>query len=85
LWESAFGYAGKIYHYLVNGETGKVGGKRPYSAVKIALAVIAGIIIFIILMIVSGDGDGDGKYGYEYEYSARAQSVLICECELREA
>jgi len=40
LWSSAFGYNGKTYGYLINGETGKVSGSRPYSAIKIALAAI---------------------------------------------
>jgi predicted RNA-binding Zn-ribbon protein involved in translation (DUF1610 family) len=40
LWSSAFGYKGKTYDYAINGETGKVSGSRPYSAVKIALAVL---------------------------------------------
>jgi hypothetical protein len=40
LWSSAFGYNGKTYKYLINGETGKVSGSRPYSAIKIALAVL---------------------------------------------
>jgi hypothetical protein len=40
LWSSAFGYKGKTYNYAINGETGKVSGSRPYSAVKIALAAL---------------------------------------------
>jgi predicted RNA-binding Zn-ribbon protein involved in translation (DUF1610 family) len=40
LWSSAFGYKGKTYNYMVNGETGKVSGNRPYSAIKITLAVL---------------------------------------------
>jgi predicted RNA-binding Zn-ribbon protein involved in translation (DUF1610 family) len=40
LWSSAFGYSGKTYSYLINGETGKVSGSRPYSAIKIALALL---------------------------------------------
>jgi Zn finger protein HypA/HybF involved in hydrogenase expression len=52
LWESAFGYKGKTYNYLVNGETGKVSGKRPYSPVKIALVIIAGIAAIITALIL---------------------------------
>jgi hypothetical protein len=55
LWESAFGYGGKTYQYLVNGETGKVSGNRPYSMAKIAAAVIGGIIALIMLFSVAGD------------------------------
>jgi predicted RNA-binding Zn-ribbon protein involved in translation (DUF1610 family) len=40
LWSSAFGYNGKTYNYAINGETGKVSGSRPYSAIKIALTLL---------------------------------------------
>lgn len=40
-WTSAFAYNGKQYIYIINGESGKVGGQRPYSIVKIAAAVAA--------------------------------------------
>jgi DNA-directed RNA polymerase subunit RPC12/RpoP len=40
LWSSAFGYKGKTYNYVINGETGKVSGSRPYSAIKITLAIL---------------------------------------------
>jgi len=50
LWSSAYSYAGRIFNYMVNGETGKVSGSRPYSAIKIALAVLgtvaAGVAIW---------------------------------------
>jgi len=40
LWSSVFNYKGKTYKYLINGETGKVCGNRPYSTIKITLTVI---------------------------------------------
>jgi predicted RNA-binding Zn-ribbon protein involved in translation (DUF1610 family) len=43
LWSSAYSYAGRIFNYLVNGETGKVSGSRPYSAIKITLAVLGAV------------------------------------------
>lgn len=45
LWISAFRYNNKIYRFLINGRTGKVSGERPYSIIKIALAVILGLLI----------------------------------------
>jgi hypothetical protein len=50
LWSSAFGYKGKTYSYAVNGETGKVSGSRPYSAIKITLAVLAAIAAIAALL-----------------------------------
>lgn len=49
VWGSAFGYRGKTYNYIVNGETGKVEGQRPYSIPKIVLAVIGVILVIVAL------------------------------------
>lgn len=45
VWISAYKYKNKVYQFVINARTGEVQGERPYSAMKIALAVIAGIII----------------------------------------
>jgi hypothetical protein len=45
VWVAAYKYKGKSYRFVVNGRTGRVQGERPYSAFKITLAVIAGLII----------------------------------------
>ena len=36
---------GDTYRFVVNGQTGRVQGERPWSAIKIALAVIVGLIV----------------------------------------
>ena len=52
-WISTYKYNNKVYHFTVNACTGEVVGERPYCAAKVALAVIAAIvlIIFIIMMV----------------------------------
>lgn len=50
-WTAAFAYKGKQYLYLVNGETGKVSGKRPYSAPKIIAAVLAAAAVLTCLFL----------------------------------
>lgn len=47
VWMSSYAYQGKVYRFLVNGETGSVSGKAPVSAVKVALTVV---ILFAIVM-----------------------------------
>ena len=52
LWISAYRYRDKTYRFVINARTGEVQGMRPYSGVKIALAVvvvaaIAGLIIYL--------------------------------------
>jgi hypothetical protein len=45
VWMAAYRYRGKSYRFVVNGRTGRVQGERPWSAIKIALAVIAALIV----------------------------------------
>lgn len=47
IWIAAYMYNNEIYQFLVNGQTGKVTGKKPYSWWKITLAVVLGIIVFL--------------------------------------
>jgi LSD1 subclass zinc finger protein len=49
VWISAYRYEGKLYQFLINARTGKVTGDRPYSTMKIALAVIA-VILFVAIL-----------------------------------
>lgn len=43
VWMSSFKYKEKTYQFVVNGQTGKVGGKAPVSAFRVILAVLIGI------------------------------------------
>ena len=45
VWLAAYKYRGKTYRFVVNGRTGAVQGERPYSAMKITLAVVAGLLV----------------------------------------
>jgi hypothetical protein len=45
VWLAAYKYRGKTYRFVVNGRTGRVQGERPYSAMKITIAIILGLIV----------------------------------------
>ncbi|MEM1237138.1 MAG: primosomal protein N' (replication factor Y) - superfamily II helicase [Pseudomonadota bacterium] len=45
VWMAAYKYRGETYRFVVNGRTGQVQGERPYSAWKIAAAVVVGAIL----------------------------------------
>ena len=45
VYVSAYRYISKLYRFLVNARTGEVQGERPYSKIKIALAVITVLAI----------------------------------------
>ena len=49
VWVAAYKYGGKSFRFVVNGQTGRVRGERPYSAWKIAGAVIAALIAALVL------------------------------------
>jgi hypothetical protein len=53
VWMAAYKYNGKTYRFVVNGQTGRVQGERPYSAWKIALAVIAAAIVIGAVVYLS--------------------------------
>ena len=40
VWTAAYKYGGRSFRFLINGQTGEVQGERPYSAWKIAFAVL---------------------------------------------
>ncbi len=50
LWLAAYRYQGKPYRFMVNGRTGEVQGERPYSLIKIALAVLGAGVAFVLLL-----------------------------------
>jgi len=45
IWSAEFKWRGKVYDYLINGQTGKVVGERPYSVIKITIAVLVVLTI----------------------------------------
>lgn len=48
VWISNYKYQDKVYHFMVNGQTGKISGKSPVSAAKVALTIL------IIILILGG-------------------------------
>jgi len=53
MYLSAYKYNDKVYRFMINGRTGEVQGERPYSAIKIALAIIVGLAILGTLYMLS--------------------------------
>ena len=53
LWLASFRYGGKAYRFLVNGQTGEVEGRAPYSVIKIVLFVLA-ILLGITALVAGG-------------------------------
>jgi len=50
IWISSFKYKDKIYQFVVNGQTGRVAGKTPISALRVAIAVLLGIALIALIV-----------------------------------
>lgn len=49
VWLAAFRYRGRVFRFVVNGRTGSIEGERPWSTVKIALAILIGLAIAVAI------------------------------------
>jgi hypothetical protein len=49
-----FKYKQKLYNYYINGSSGKVGGKTPLSALKIACTVLLAVAAVVALALLFG-------------------------------
>ncbi|MEM8731674.1 MAG: primosomal protein N' (replication factor Y) - superfamily II helicase, partial [Pseudomonadota bacterium] len=47
VWTAAYKYRGQSYRFVVNGRTGQVRGERPWSAIKILIAVLIGLAVAV--------------------------------------
>ena len=52
IWCSSFQYNGKVYQFMVNGQTGKVYGKTPVSVWKVLLVI--GIVLAVVAVCFCG-------------------------------
>ncbi len=49
VWMAAYKYRGKTYRFVINGQTGRVQGERPWSAIKIAAAALLGLAVAAVI------------------------------------
>lgn len=53
IWISSYRFKDKVFRFLINGRTGEVQGERPWSVLKIALAVLFVIIVIVAVIILT--------------------------------
>lgn len=53
VWTANYDYGGKKFVYVINGQTGKINGKYPYSPVKIAILIVIAVILIGCYMYFS--------------------------------
>ena len=56
IWTAAYKYNSKSYRFIVNGQSGRVQGERPYSAWKIAFAAILALIAIAAFLYFGQQG-----------------------------
>lgn len=56
IWLASYTYKNKIYRFIINGQNGKVHGQKPYSWVRIALAVLACILFILLFVFLAESG-----------------------------
>ena len=54
VWLLSYNYGTKVYQVIVNGYTGTIAGRRPYSPWKIALAVAFAALIALLVLWLNG-------------------------------
>ncbi|QDU35144.1 hypothetical protein KS4_32240 [Poriferisphaera corsica] len=79
VWSNTYRYQDRVYRIVVNARTGEVQGERPWSWVKIMLAVMAVLIVLLGLWLAFGDdvsravgdrvGVGEGSSVRQIEFS----------------
>jgi hypothetical protein len=52
VWIASYRFRGKVYHFLINGQTGEVQGQAPISWIRVALVVIVAVIILTVLFLL---------------------------------
>ncbi len=69
VWSAGFTFRDKSYRFVVNGRSGKVRGERPWSRVKIALAVLAALAVALpLLFFVAASQSGSMSAGRTLEF-----------------
>lgn len=64
MWLSSFTYNSKIFHVLINGQTGKAGGQSPVSPWRVLIAVIIGLALLGLLYLLFANGQGSDTTYY---------------------
>lgn len=62
VWLNAYRYNGKVYQFVVNACTGEVVGERPWSKMKILLAILLGLAIIAAISIFLAQSKTSGSY-----------------------
>lgn len=78
IWKSSFSHNQKKYDFIVNGQTGKVSGKTPISAIRVAVAVIIAIALLAMAVFIFDAVDSDIVYDDYYYFGSVEYGPVFC-------
>lgn len=58
IWIAAYRYGDKPFRFFVNGQTGEIHGTAPVSALRVGLAITAGVLLLAALIWFASQGHG---------------------------
>jgi DNA-directed RNA polymerase subunit RPC12/RpoP len=64
VWIASYRYRDKVYHFLINGQTGEVQGQAPISWIKVAIVVIIVTIFVIALLLIFSAADAGAALNF---------------------
>jgi DNA-directed RNA polymerase subunit RPC12/RpoP len=64
VWIASYPYKGKVYRYMINGQTGEVQGQKPVSWIRVTIAVIIALIVIAIIIYLSSQGGSADTLGW---------------------
>lgn len=50
VWLATYRYQGRLYRFVVSGQTGEVIGQAPYSYLKVAVACLLGLVVLALVL-----------------------------------
>ena len=53
VWVCEYLYKGTKYSFIINGQTGKIDGKKPISATKVSMAIIVVLLVALLIFYLS--------------------------------
>ena len=56
VWIASYRFGDKIYHFLINGQTGEVQGQAPISWIKVVLVIVLIVIVLAALAMLLSEG-----------------------------
>jgi predicted RNA-binding Zn-ribbon protein involved in translation (DUF1610 family) len=57
VWIASYRYSDKVYHFMVNGQTGEVQGQAPISWIKVMLVVLIVVAVLVAIFLLLSRGD----------------------------